>query len=140
MTVHRHASLWTLVLTLAAASAAAAQPAADPYAEVLGYQLGQPRTAVMAIEAEIRAATAAQLPVIEDKLLKVLQSPEATRDAKDWACRQLRQAGSEKSAATLAGLLGDKQLETVARWRCRAFPGRKSTRSCGMRWARCRAT
>ena len=69
MTVHRP-------LASAAASAAVAQQAADPYAEVLGYTLGQPRTAVMAIEAEIRAATAAQLPAIEDKLLKVLQTPK----------------------------------------------------------------
>ena len=109
---------------------AIAQGAADPYAEVLGYKIGQPRTAVMAIEAEVHAATAAQLPAIEDKLLKILQSAEATSDAKDWACRQLRQAGSEKSAAALAGLLGDKQLDTVARWRCKAFPERRSMRSC----------
>jgi hypothetical protein len=111
-----HASLLTLACTLALASTAIAQQAADPYAEVLSYKIGQPRTAVMAIEAEVHAATAAQLPAIEDKLLKILQSAEATSDAKDWACRQLRQAGSEKSAATLAGLLGDKQLDTVARW------------------------
>ncbi|MCU0978764.1 MAG: HEAT repeat domain-containing protein, partial [Pirellulaceae bacterium] len=119
------ASIFALAFHLALASAAFAQQAADPYAEVLGYKIGQPRTAVMAIEAELRAATAAELPAIEDKLLKILQAAEATSDAKDWACRQLRQAGSEKSAAALAGLLGDPQLDTVARWALQGIPGAK---------------
>ena len=114
-----------LACSLLLVATAWAQPTADPYTEVLRYQVGQPRTAVMAIEAELRAATPAQLAAIEDKLLNVLQSDQATGDAKGWACRQLRQAGSEKSAAALAGLLGDPQLETVARWTLQGIPGAK---------------
>jgi HEAT repeat protein len=125
MSPPQSASIFALAFPLVLASAAFAQQAADPYAEVLGYKIGQPRTAVMAIEAELRAATAAELPAIEDKLLKILQAAEATSDAKDWACRQLRQAGSEKSAAALAGLLGDPQLDTVARWALQGIPGAK---------------
>jgi len=116
-------SLLTLAFAVALGSTVTAQAAADPDAEVLGYQSGQSRTAVMAIEAELRAATPAQLPVIEDRLLTILRSPQATNDAKNWACRQLRQAGSEKSAATLAGLLGAPQLDTVARWALQSIPG-----------------
>ena len=48
-----HAKPIVLLFALLVASSAVGQPAADPYAEVLGYKLGQPRTAVMAIEAEI---------------------------------------------------------------------------------------
>lgn len=117
--------LSALALSLPLATAAPAQPTADPYAEALNYQIGQPRTAVMAIEAELRAATPAQLAAIEDKLRNILQSAQATGDAKAWACRQLRQAGSEKSAAPLAGLLGDPQLDTVARWALQGIPGGK---------------
>lgn len=126
MTIDKLASLFAILFPLAIASAVLGQPAADPYAEVLGYKLGQPRTAVMAIEAEIRAASPAQLSAIEDKLLKILQSSQATSDAKDWACRQLRHCGSDKSVAALAGLLADKQLETVARWALQSIPGEKA--------------
>lgn len=125
MTVHKGAHEFVFLFVLTIASAAVGQQTADPYAEVLSYQMGQPRTAVMAIEAEIHAAGAAQLPAIEDKLLKILQSSQATRDAKDWVCRQLRHVGSEKSAAALAGLLADKQLETVARWALQSIPGER---------------
>jgi len=130
MTLNRYASLFALAFSLTFASAALAQDVAAPdaknaEAELLRYEAGQPRTALMAIEAQLRAAAPAQLPALEDKLLKVLRSAEATRDARDWACRQLRQAGSEKSAAALAALLGDPQLETVARWALQSIPGAK---------------
>jgi HEAT repeat protein len=101
------------------------QPAADPYAEALGYKFGQPRIAVMAIEAEIRAAKPEQLRVIEGKLLAMLQNPAATTACKDCVCRQLRQAGSERSAAPLAALLADKDLATVARLAMESIPGAK---------------
>ncbi len=125
MTAHKLRTLFVLLFAHAIASAAIGQQATDPYAEILGYRLGQPRTAVMAVEADIHAAKPAQLPAIEDKLLKILESSQATSDAKDWACRQLRHVGSEKSAAPLAELLADKQLETVARWALQSIPGEK---------------
>ncbi|NLF70760.1 MAG: hypothetical protein GX575_17155 [Candidatus Anammoximicrobium sp.] len=123
MTVHQLAALFLSLGALAVASAASGQQAADPYAEALGYQTGQPRTALAAIEAELRAASPAQLPELEDKLLKILQSSQASTDAKAWVCRQLRHMGSEKSAAALAGLLAEGQLETIARWALQSIPG-----------------
>jgi len=125
MTVRKHARLFAILFLLTVATAVLGQQVADPYAEALSYQLGQPRTAVMAIEAEIRAANPAQLAAIEDKLLKILQSPQATGDAKGWACRQLRHVGSEKSATALAEMLAAKQLETFARWALQSIPGEK---------------
>jgi hypothetical protein len=123
MTLMRYAVLFTLALNVILASAAFAQDAANPDAELLRYAAGQPRTALLAIEAELRAAAPDQLPALENRLLRILQSAEATRDAKDWACRQLRHAGSEKSVAALAALLADPQLETVARWALQSIPG-----------------
>lgn len=100
--------------------------AADPYAEALRYKFDQPRTAVWAIEAEIRSATPAQLRVIEGRLLAILQSPEAHPDAKAWVCRQLRLAGSEQSAPALGALLSDKQLAAPAQFALRSIPGPKA--------------
>ncbi len=99
--------------------------AADPFAAVLQYTFDQPRTAVMAIEAKIRQAKPAELRQIEERLLAILRSPQATSDAKAWACRQLRQAGSERSAEALAGLLADPKLATYARLALQSIPGGK---------------
>jgi HEAT repeat protein len=139
--------LSTIVAALAIASSvsnALGQQTADPYKEAPHYKFNQPRSAVMAIEAEIRAAKPEQLRVIEGKLLKILQSPTwtglsepgsrgsesrdhvgATTDAKSWVCRQLRQAGSERSVPALVPLLCDKDLATVARLALQSIPGKK---------------
>jgi len=113
----------TFAIALAITSTALAQQNSDPYAEALRYKFDQPRTAILAIEAEIRAAKPDQLPAIEAKLLKILQASEATTDAKEWACRQLRQVGSDRSAPALAALVADKDLATVARWALQSIPG-----------------
>ncbi|MBM3891671.1 MAG: hypothetical protein FJ388_21365, partial [Verrucomicrobia bacterium] len=75
--------------------------------------------------AEIRAAKPDQMRAIESKLLKILQSPDATTDAKQWVCRQLRQAGSERSVPALAVLLTSKEVGPVAQFALRSIPGAK---------------
>ena len=110
------------------ASIAPGQQATDPYKEALHYRFDQPRTAVVAIEAQIRAAKPEQLRVIESKLLEILGSQDATTDAKAWVCRQLRQAGSEHSVGALVPLLSDKDLATPARLALQSIRGRKLTR------------
>lgn len=114
-----------LAMASAFVSQAFAQQQGDPFAEVLSYTIDQPRTAPAAAEAAIRAAKPEELPAIEARLLEILASPAATRDAKDWACRQLRQVGSERSVAALAPLLADKDLATAARWALQSIPGPK---------------
>jgi HEAT repeat protein len=115
----------TLLAAATMTAFAFAQPAADAYRDVLQYKFDQPRTALLAIEAEIRAAKPGELRAIEARLLAILQSPEATSDAKDWVCRQLRLAGSEQALPALAPLLADRQLATVARWALQSIPGAK---------------
>ena len=110
---------------LVMACAAAGQQASEPYKEVLGYRFDQPRAALAAIEAEIRSAAPPRLRAIEARLLATLRSPAATRECKDWVCRQLRQAGSPESVDALAPLLADKQLATVARLALQSLPGPK---------------
>ncbi|MCY2989864.1 MAG: HEAT repeat domain-containing protein [Planctomycetota bacterium] len=121
----RQLFLQTVALGLLFAATVAGQPTADPYTEALQVNFGQPRTAFVAIEAEIRVATPEQLRTIETKLVAMLQAPEATKDGKEWACRQLRQVGSEQSAPTLATLLTDNDLATAARMALQSIPGAK---------------
>jgi HEAT repeat protein len=111
------------ILSVAAAVFAATAALADPWKDVLGYKLGQPRTALSTIEDQIRASKPGQLRATEDRLLAVLKSSEATVDCRDWACRQLRQAGSERSVPALAARLADKELSTVARFALQGIPG-----------------
>jgi HEAT repeat protein len=107
------------------ALAAPAAPTADPYAQALRYTFDQPRGPLLAIEAQIHSATPEKLRAIEARLLAVLQSPEATSDAKDWVCRQLRYAGSEHSVGAIAPLLSDPRLASAARWALQGIPGRR---------------
>ena len=106
-----------------AASFTAPIPAAEPYTEVLGYTFASPRSNTMAIEAEIRSASPSRLREIEEKLLAIVQSGSATRDAKAWACRMLRQAGSAKAVPVLTPLLSDSELSAPALYALRSIPG-----------------
>ena len=125
MTRHFPNMPWALIAAAALVSTSLGQEGADPYVEVLSYKIDQPRTLVAALEAEIRAASAQELSAIEGRLIRIVQSAQATSDAKNWACRQLRQAGSERSVAALAPLLADPDLATVARWALQSIPGDK---------------
>lgn len=117
--------LQAIVLSLLVAVITAGEPTTDPYAEALQYNFGQSRAALMVIEAEIRVATPEQLRAIETKLVAILQAPGATRDGKEWACRQLRQVGSELSVSALAAFLTDNDVATAARMALQSIPGPK---------------
>ena len=117
--------LWTILAALAIAPCVFGQELPAPYSDVLTYEFSGPRTATTAIEAEIRAAAPEELCAIETKLLTILASPDATTASKDWVCRQLRQAGSERSVLALVPLVADKDLATVARWALQGIPSPK---------------
>ena len=102
------------------ARASAAQPE-DANAEALHFSHGKPTTALSVIEAQIRSASSDQLRAIETRLLQVVQSSEATADAKSWACRLLRVAGSETSVPVLAPLLLNPNLAANAQFALRSI-------------------
>ncbi|MCD6339051.1 MAG: HEAT repeat domain-containing protein, partial [Verrucomicrobia bacterium] len=116
----------SLTAALVVAFAASAAQAAEPYREVLRYAFDQPRDATMAIEAQIRAASPRRLRKIEERLLATLRSSQATTDCKNWVCRQLRFAGSERSVPALEPLLADPKLAAVARLALQGIPGPKA--------------
>jgi hypothetical protein len=53
---------------------------------------------------------------IERQLAELLKREEATRDCKDFACRQLRIVGTSESVPALAALLTDDSLSDMARY------------------------
>lgn len=105
----------------AAAVADAAAQAADPYADAAHYRLGDPNAPLLAIEAEIRGANVQQLRTIEARLVHILQTPDATSEARSWAGRTLRLAGSEQSVPALAAMLTDTQSAADAQFALRSI-------------------
>lgn len=111
------------VLTVAAALHSAW---ADPYQDLIKYKFGDSRAALVAIENEMRAAKPSGYGAIEAKLLAVLQSPEATDDAKSFVCRCLRQVGSAKCVPVVAPLLTSEKLSHMARYALQGNPSREA--------------
>ncbi len=106
-------------------SQASLSPAADSYTELRQLKFGQASPALVAIQSDIASANPAQLRAIEARLIEVLQSREATTDAKSWVCRTLRMAGSERAVPALAALLVDPRLAADAQYALRSIPGPK---------------
>jgi hypothetical protein len=74
----------------------------------------------------MRVASAEKLAEIEAGLLKVLQDPKATFDAKQYVCRLLRQCGSDACVPALAKLLADEKLAHMARYALTYMAGEKA--------------
>jgi HEAT repeat protein len=112
----------TWALLLAGGLLAAAHGQAE-WQDVLKYDFGTCDAVLTNIENQVLQATPAQRPALEDKLLGVLASSEATFPAKQYACRMLKVVGSEKSVPALAKLLTDEKLSHAARIALEALPG-----------------
>jgi HEAT repeat protein len=98
----------------------------DPYSQLAGYKYESSRKPLSAIEASVREASPEQLKEIEGKLLKILQSPETTADAKGWICGVLRQIGTEQAVAPVAALLADEDVSVRACIAMQSLPGPKA--------------
>ncbi|MHB9008484.1 MAG: HEAT repeat domain-containing protein [Limisphaerales bacterium] len=97
--------------------------AAGPVAALQEYRAGQNRDVLTAVEAAVRAALGTpDAAGVEAELIAVLES-SATPEAKDFACRQLRAIGSDRSVPALAGLLADPWLTSLARYALEPMSG-----------------
>ena len=94
----------------------------SPYEQILSYDFGQSRAALVAIEKEIFETDPADFGGIEAKLLAVLESPQATFACRQSACRMLRRVGTEHALPALAALLEDEKLSHMARYVLEAAP------------------
>lgn len=125
------APLFSHVLALYLLSLASfnARAADDPFAALRTYRYGQGAGVPQAIENAVRAAAGSPAAAeVEQHLIAVLES-EAAFDAKDIACRQLRAVGTERAVPALAKLLGDAQLNSVARYALEVIPGEGAARA-----------
>jgi len=103
-------------------------PTAAPidHAAMASYTAGATRVAFTNCEVQMRVASGEKLAEIEAGLLKVLQDPKATFDAKQYICRLLRQCGSDACVPALAKLLADEKLAHMARHALTYMPGEKA--------------
>ncbi len=67
------------------------------------------------VETLIAQTTAAEMGPIEDRLIALVASTNATQEAKWFSCRMLQRVGTEKCVPVLAGLLGDETMSHYAR-------------------------
>ena len=81
------------------------------------YNWGASRKLVQPIQDAVTTSSgnADARKALEARLTAVLKT-DASRDAKDVACRHLRTIGTAASIPTLAGLLGDPKLSHMARF------------------------
>ncbi len=95
----------------------------DPVGALKTYAYGQDRAKLTAVEDAVRAALPdpAAARALEARLDAILDS-DATPDAKDFACRQLRVIGTAQSVPALAKLLGDERLSSIARYALQNLP------------------
>jgi HEAT repeat protein/type 1 glutamine amidotransferase len=96
------------------------------YAAMSSYAAGETRAAFTNCEEQMRGASAEKLLEIEAGLLKVLQDPKATFDARQYVCRLLRQYGSDACVPALAKLLADEKLAHMARFALTYMAGDKA--------------
>ncbi|MCX6923353.1 MAG: HEAT repeat domain-containing protein [Verrucomicrobia bacterium] len=110
-----------LVLTLTFALAATQLPAVaqsggdDVYQALVKREFGTAVEALTAIEKQVQSAKPEEYPVIEARLIAVIENPEATMPGKQFACQMLRLVGAHKCVATMAKLLTDDNLSHMAR-------------------------
>ena len=123
---HRHL-IAAFIAVVIALPALAAEPAADPYTAAATFKFGDDLKPLATIEAQIRGADAAQRKQIEANLLTLVAAPNATREARDWALRQLRAVATERSVKPLAALLADKDLAALARGVLEGIDGADAT-------------
>ncbi|MBM4044259.1 MAG: hypothetical protein FJ279_04030 [Planctomycetes bacterium] len=120
------AVLWTGLVAL---GMAAAEMALDEALQQLPkYEHGQPRDCLNAIEAEIVAARGSpeRRRALETRLAAVVAG-EATRAAKEFACRKLNVIGSAACVPAVARLLADKDLSHIARYALERLPDPAAT-------------
>lgn len=87
----------------------------DPYQALIKREFGTAVNELTAIEKQIQAAKPEEFPVIETRLIAVLETPGATMPGKQFACQMLQLVGSRKCVPAVARLLTDEMLSHPAR-------------------------
>ncbi len=122
------AAVLAAMLTFSEAPASAAMPIEEAWTALPTYEHGQDMATLLAIDRavieamadpEARAALAA-------RLASLLENPEATLAARQYACLQLRQIGTSAEVPILAEALAAAETSEMARHALEAVPGGES--------------
>jgi len=118
-TKQRNFRMIMLLMMVGMCAVAADQAGWDSLAK---YESGKYSPNLCALETEIRVAPAGRFEQYEDKLLVLLNTQNATREAKEFACRMLRLVGSGKCVPVLAGFLADEKMAHMSRYALQGLP------------------
>lgn len=113
-----------LLAPLLALALTASAQAPDPFAQIAAYDFGADRTALNAVDRQIRDAgtNAAALLSIEEKLLPVLAAPDLKPAARGYVCEALGRIGSARCVPALAPLLSTAGGADAARMALERLP------------------
>ncbi len=90
----------------------------EDFQKLLTYNFGDSREPLMVVQDRVRSSfgNAEERLNLELQLAELLKKPESTLACKDFACRQLMLAGTEKSVKAIATLLNDDKTADMARY------------------------
>lgn len=109
---------------LLAPGAVSAQIPADLLQKMRGYEFGQSRATLLAVEGMVREslADAAKKKAVAAQLATLL-GEDVSLSCKDFACRQLVIVGGVEQVPAVAALLNDLKTADMARYALEALPG-----------------
>jgi len=87
----------------------------DVWEDIARYSYGDDPNPCAQVESILQETPPARYGPIEQKLIAVVASKDATQAGKAFACRFLQQVGTEKCIAAVSGLLDDEVLSDYAR-------------------------
>ena len=120
-------SILLLLSCISSAQEAAVSPDGaaldDLLRDISTYEFGQSRESLSAVARRVgdSLGDTNEKRDLSLRLVEVLRS-DATKDCKEFVCRQLARIGSAESVPALAGLLKDKDLGTLARFALESIP------------------
>ncbi len=123
-----------VVSALCAASTQSLVAQDDPldatFAKLFVYDWGPERDALAPIDVAILLSHGKPEArrYLEERFLDVLRA-DASRPAKSYVCRKLREMGTSHSVPVLAGYLSDEELGHMARGALESIPGAEATRA-----------
>jgi len=88
---------------------------ADVFEDLAKYDYGDEPNVAAEAEKLLQDTPVAEHGAIEDKLIAVVASADATAAGKQFACRMLQQIGTDKCIPAVSGLLSDEILSHYAR-------------------------
>jgi len=119
----------TIAIALAVCGLATSALFGDVWQDLANYEYGDESKAGEAVEALLQETPADEYGRLEQGLIGVVTSKNATQAGKAIACRMLQQVGTETCIPAVSGLLGDEVLSHYARLVLERLKGEKANQA-----------